>query len=122
MTTNPDQVAVREQVKTIQRLLEGAEWKVANAVGEQTSPDGVIWFSAGYVYGEYTVCASYRPRGSGPAEEPVRVRITPKLAQAYPHIGRELAQDLIEKAREAAEKGSIKDVAWPPARWAELAR
>jgi hypothetical protein len=120
--SKPNFAVVVDQVKTIQRLLEGAGWVVANAVGEQKSPDGVVWFAAGYVYGEYTVTTSYRPRGAGPAEGQVRVRLTPTLVQAHPYIGRELAQDLIEKAAEAADKGSITDVAWPPERWAELAR
>lgn len=114
--------AVVDQVKTIQRLLEGAGWKVANAVGEQISPDSILWFSSGYVYGEYTVTASYRPRGSGPAEGQTRVRLTPSLVQAYPNIGRELAQALIDKHLEVQETGSIAEVKWPPTSWGELAR
>lgn len=118
---------VTDQVKTIQRLLEGAGWVVANAVGEQTSPDGVVWFSAGYAYGEYTVTASYRPRGAGPAEGVTRVRVTPALVQAHPNVGRRLAEDLITTADEAAHakasgRGGIEDVAWPPAAWEDLAR
>lgn len=110
-----------DQVKTIQRLLEGAGWQVANAVGEQKSADGVVWFSSGYVYGEYTVCASYRPRGAGPAEGQTRVRITPTFVQAYPNIGRILAQELIETADQAS-RSNIQDVAWPPKTWAEYTR
>lgn len=114
--------AVAGEVRAIQEKLERAGWVVINALGEQTSPDHVVWFSAGYVSGEYTVEAHYRPTGAGPAQEPTRVRITPPLVQAHPGLGARLAQDLIDIAAEAAHVGSIKDVAWPPENWKALAR
>lgn len=122
MTDTPDFAMVVDQVKTMQRKLEGAGWVVANAVGEQMTPDGVIWFAASYVYGEYTATASYRPSGVGTAQGTTRVRITPRLVQTHPRIGVTLAQELIDAASEKDDRGSIEDIAWPPPTWAELAR
>lgn len=123
----PSFEAVVSEVQAIQSDLEAAGWQIANAVGEQVSPDRKVWFSAGYVFGEYTVTASYRPRGAGPAQGSTRVRLTPSLVQAHPGIGRTLARDLVSTAEEARRleatgKGTIEDVLWPPAYWGDLAR
>lgn len=115
-----DFAKVIDTVRGMETNLLAAGWVVANAVGELRSPDSTVWFSAGYVYGEYTVCASYRPRGAGPAEGQTRVRITPTLLERHPGLGPELSNELHAKWVESG--GRIADVAWPPTKWAELAR
>lgn len=85
-----------EQVKTIQRKLRESGWRVANALGELVTKDGILWFTATYTHGEYTVETSYRPRGAGPAEGAKRVRLTPELVAAHPGIADELADELIQ--------------------------
>lgn len=127
--TSPNIAVVRDQVEVIRTRLTNAGWKPANAAGELQSPDNIVWWGAGYVHGEYTVHASYRPTGAGPAQGMVRVRLTPAMVQAHPNIGAELAQDLhntyLETTPALGESKSsrtIEDVQWPPRRWDELAR
>jgi hypothetical protein len=103
--------------------LEDDGWVVVNALGEQATPNGVLWFTSTYTHGEYTLEASFRPKGYGRAEGVTRVRVTPPLVAEYPELGATLARELTDKHRELlTSSASILDLAWPPPTWARLAR
>ena len=119
-----------DQVRIIQEKLRRAGWRTANAIGELITDDGILWFTATYTHGEYTVETSYRPTGAGKAEGVARVRLTPALVQAHPRVAIDLAQDLIDLGRQVHDrKGRGNDVrrylengdAWPGPTWKEFA-
>lgn len=110
---------VVDQVRGIGQQLREAGWTVATSVGELATPDRVLWFSATYVSGEYTVHAFHRERGYGVPRGNIRVRITPALVSHHPELGRALADDLVRAADEVRALG-FDALLWPPPIWAEL--
>ena len=121
MTVEGDE-RIKAAVRTMRDALADSGWVVVNSLGEQSTPDHRLWFVTVFTSGEYTVEASYRPKGFGKAEGVTRVRITPTLLRDRPALPDVLANELIDKAAEIADGTSILDVSWPPPHWLEFTR
>lgn len=126
---NDANTRLADAVRTIRSELTEAGWIEANAVGEQKTPDGIVWFSSTYTSGEYTVVASYRPSGAGLAEGVTRIRITPQLLERYPDLAIRLSQDLVQVGWWVKDLANPKDAreyledpaSWPPQSWEAFA-
>lgn len=116
-TTQIERVA--EQVQAARDYLLQNGWEQISEVGDLGSPDGhLVWFSSGYSYGEFTLTASIREHGAGPALDQIRFRLTEVLASKHENLALELVHELDAEAK-ILTQGSRESVRWPPMGWSD---
>ena len=122
-TTSIERVA--EQVQAARDYLTGEGWEQISEVGDLGSPDGhFVWFSSGYSYGEFTLTASIRQNGAGPALHQIRYRLTEIRSDADEDLALRLVMTLDAAAgriSRALRDGIHVEEAvgnfWPPNHW-----
>lgn len=110
---------VAEQIQAAREYLAEEGWEQISEVGDLGSPGGhFVWFSSGYSYGEFTLTASIREHGAGPALDQIRFRLTEVLASKHENLALELVRELNAEAKILTRNGRD-PVRWPPMGWVD---